>query len=329
MADAFFQFSRDGGATWDSGDQGFDAQPSDAILVRLKNRPSTAGQVRFQVWDPAGFDRTRDVITNPPRQSKGAPLLTLVGATSGSSVSPSSVDGTVQFALSATRFVSYIIRCVIDGGGYTTLPNGRVVVDPTKFHQRMIVVRDANNLRPIVASETTEYEDDGWAAAFASLTRGPTGPTGPTGGTGATGATGPATQLASAEWQYIAGASGAELWDNFSLDTHFPGIKPGDIISIVLQNNLTIDRVIPPAAFPNGFWCILGVRDQSGGNWLLRIHDEVNTATGVTGSNQFRGPGSAFGDAAPPNFDIQSEEGWTVIFYTAISNSWRILARTS
>lgn len=177
MVDALFDINADG------GNQGFDAAASQVLTFQLRTRPSSAGSVRFQVWDAAGFDPKKDAVTNPPRKSKGAPDLSLVGASTGRSVSPSGgVNGTVSVTMPSTRGWGWLVRCVVDGG-QTQLPDGRVVIDPTKIHQRMIVIRDTNGARPIIATETTEYEDDGWAGAFLSLTTGTPGATGPAGET--------------------------------------------------------------------------------------------------------------------------------------------------
>jgi hypothetical protein len=82
-------------------------------------------------------------------------------------------------------------------------------------------------------------------------------------------------------------------------------------VSIVLQANLTVNSIVSPSS---GFWCRIGVRDQSGGNFFLKFVDQDNGALG-TAANQFRTPGQPFGGSAT-DFVIQSEEGWTTIAYT-------------
>jgi len=183
MADARFTINDD------TSDQGYDAAALDVLILRLKTQPPSGVQsVRFQVWDAAAFDPDEDPVSNPPRKSKGAPDLVLVGTTSGPSVSPASIDGTVTVTLPNAERVGWIVRCVVNGG-MGTLPDGRVGFDGTLVHERMIVIRDALGARPIIATETTQYETDGWAGEF-SVIEGPAGATGATGPAGATGPTG-------------------------------------------------------------------------------------------------------------------------------------------
>src|SRR6187551_212098 len=194
MADALFTINGD------SSDRGYDADPLEELVLQLKTQPPSGVQtVRFQVWDAAAFDPSLDPLSNPPRKSKGAPDLVLQGATSGPNVSPSSVDGEVTVELPADDRVAWIVRCDVNGG-QATLDDGRVVFDPRLVHERLIAVRDGNGVRPIIATETTPYDLDGWAGEFAVI-EGPPGPAGAggadgadgaPGAPGATGATGPA-----------------------------------------------------------------------------------------------------------------------------------------
>jgi hypothetical protein len=193
MVDALFDIDGDG------EDRGFDAAAGQTVALTLRINPSSASSVRFQIWDPAGFDPQKDPIVNPPLKSKDAPVITLQGSTTGSSVAPDGgINGTVSLTLPEQDFVGYLLRCVVNGG-QTVLPDGRVVFDRRLVHERMIVVRDGNGDRPIIATETLQYESpDGWAGAFKpglpgdAGGTGPTGPTGPAGPTGPTGATGTA-----------------------------------------------------------------------------------------------------------------------------------------
>jgi hypothetical protein len=153
----------------DSSDQGYDATALEVLTLRLKTLPvSGVSTVLFQVFDPTGFDADLGIGANPPRSSPGAPLLTLVGATSGQAVSPASVDGAVTITMPGTSGHSHIVRCIVNGG-MGTLPDGRTGPLPHLVHERMIVVRDDNDLRAVVATETTQYDDDGWAGAFDEL----------------------------------------------------------------------------------------------------------------------------------------------------------------
>lgn len=151
------------------------------------------------------------------------------------------------------------------------------------------------------------------------------GATGPQGDPGATGATGPAGAdgadggtADAAEFQL----SLSGTLTDYDLAAACPGIKAGDIVAIVLTGNLTINSIIPPTA---GFWCWWGIRDLSGGNFTMTFTDN---GAGDPDHN-FRTPGSAFGDASPPNFVMGSEEDWTAIGYTQVSLGWRILCKNS
>jgi hypothetical protein len=185
MVDALFDIESDG------EDRGFDAETNQALTLTLRTNPSSAATVRFQIWDPAGFDPAQDIIVNPPLKSKGAPDLNLNGSTVGTSVAPAGgVNGTVTLTMPEQDFVGYLVRCVVNGG-QTVLADGRVVPDPRLVHERMIVVRDGNGDRPIIATETLQYESPhGWAGAFKPGLPGDPGSTGPTGAAGATGPTG-------------------------------------------------------------------------------------------------------------------------------------------
>lgn len=159
MADALFTINAD------SSDQGYDADPEEVLVLRLKNLPvAGVNTVVFQTFAPASFDSSLGIASNPPRSSPGAPVLDLVGATTGQSVSPVALDGEVEVELPVDS-ASWILRCVVNGG-MTTLGDGRTVPDPSLIHERMVVIRDANGLRAVVATETTQYSDDGWAGAL-------------------------------------------------------------------------------------------------------------------------------------------------------------------
>lgn len=164
MADALFTINAD------SSNQGFDATNAQVLSLRLKTLPVSGVQrVLFQVFDPTGFNPdVDDLVGNPPRSSPGAPTLTLVGATSGQAVSPASVDGIVNVTMPASGSHSWIVRCSVNGG-VGTLPDGRTGPRPELIHERMIVIRDANGNRAVVATEQTQYSDDGWAGALEEM----------------------------------------------------------------------------------------------------------------------------------------------------------------
>ncbi len=150
----------------DSSNQGFDAAISATLALQLKTLPAAGiNTVVFQVFDPAGFSVDLTPDKNPPRQSKGAPDLTLDnGVTTGSSVSPVAVGGIVNVDMPGTAGHGWLIRCTVNDG-VKQVPGRGSVPDPQLIHERMIVIRDAAGLRPIIATEVTQYEDDGWAGA--------------------------------------------------------------------------------------------------------------------------------------------------------------------
>jgi hypothetical protein len=155
----------------DGGDRGYDATNGQVLTLRLRTPPPSLTSVLFQVYDPAGFNAELGIAANPPRQSKGAPNLTLVGATSGPAVSPVTLDGDVTVQMPFDGWHSWLVRCVVNGG-MRTLPNGKQVIDPTLMHQRMIVVRSPAGRRKIVITETTEYEIDGWPGGLNEVPEG-------------------------------------------------------------------------------------------------------------------------------------------------------------
>jgi hypothetical protein len=153
----------------DTDDQGFDGTVGQVLTLRLKPLPvSGVSTVLFQVFSPDTFDDELPIARNPPRSSPGAALLSLVGATTGQSVSPVAVDGAVTVTLPGSGSGSWIVRSVVNGG-MVTLADGRTVADPSLIHERMVALRDANGLRAIVPTETTQYSDDGWVGAYEEL----------------------------------------------------------------------------------------------------------------------------------------------------------------
>lgn len=167
----------------DGDDQGYDATNAEVLTIRLRNSIFGVRSWVLQTFDSTAFDRTKSIERNPPRQSKGAPELTLVGATSGKAVSPSTVGGNITTTMPGSGSHSWLLRSIVNGGIGT---DGKA--DASLIRERMVVIRDADDSRKIVSTERTQYEDDGWAGA--SMV-GPVGPTGAAGGTGPTGGIGP------------------------------------------------------------------------------------------------------------------------------------------
>lgn len=154
----------------DDGNAGYQASAGQTLTLRLRAQPPVGvNTVLFQVWNPAGADPTLGIAANPPRASKGAPTLTLVGSTEGSAVSPSGgVDGTVTVEMPGSGGHSYLIRCVVNGG-YRQLPNGTQVLDPTLIHERGVWTAPAAGVRKAIATEVNQFEAEGWAGPFAEM----------------------------------------------------------------------------------------------------------------------------------------------------------------
>jgi len=158
MPSALFDIDDDG------EDRGFEATPGEPFTLKLRSAAG-ATSVVFQTFDPGGFSAELGIAGNPPRASKGAPTLSLEGATTGPAVSPSTVGGEVSGTIGAAGH-SYILRCVVNGGT-RQLPSGALVPDPTLIHERGIFTRTPRGARKVVATETTQFEIDGWAGALA------------------------------------------------------------------------------------------------------------------------------------------------------------------
>lgn len=197
MPSALFDVNDDG------QDQGYVATSSEPLSFKLRSASVGVSKVLFQVFAVAGFDPSQpDFAKNPPRASPGAPELTLdngAGST-GQSVQAATPASAVTSAAPASGFHSHIVRCVVNGGK-SIGPNGIPVDDPTLVHERMIVVPNASGIRKIVATERTQYSDDGWADVVSALVDIPPG-----GGSGDF--VGPAGGVADGEIVAFSGTSG-------------------------------------------------------------------------------------------------------------------------
>lgn len=160
MASPLFDINSDG------ADRGYEATASEALSLELRST-TDVNTVSFQVYSAVGFDADLGIAANPPRASKGAPELTLVGSSSGQTVSPATIDGAVTTTL-PTGVHSWIVRCVVNGG-VRTLPNGDAVPDPSLIHERGVYIPTGLSTRKVVCTETTQFEVDGWAGALADL----------------------------------------------------------------------------------------------------------------------------------------------------------------
>lgn len=160
MGSALFDIENDG------EDHGYAGTNGQSFSLKLRN-PNGVGSVMFQVYRE-GSDPALGIAANPPRASSDAPLITLVGTSSGGAVSPATPAGEVEGTLPVSGAHSYIIRCVVDRG-QRTLPNGRVVVDPSLVHERGIYIPAGDGLRKIVATETNQFGLEGWAQPMNAL----------------------------------------------------------------------------------------------------------------------------------------------------------------
>lgn len=151
----------------DGEDSGYEATNGESLSLKLRD-PSAASTVLFQVYNPAGPDPELGIAANPPFASKGAPTLTLVGATSGQAVSPTTVAGAVTCALPGSGSDSWIVRCVVNGGR-RELPNGTTVVDPSLIFERGVFVPTGLGLRKVVLTERVQFEPHGWAGTINDL----------------------------------------------------------------------------------------------------------------------------------------------------------------
>ena len=159
-----------GSALFDINDDGEDHgyAGTNGEVFRLKLRqPAGAGSVIFQVYRE-GSDPALGIAANPPRASSDAPLITLVGTSSGGAVSPATPADEVEGTLPVSGSHSYIIRCIRDRG-QRTLSSGRVVVDPSLVHERGIYIPAGTGLRKIVATETNQFGIEGWAEPLNAL----------------------------------------------------------------------------------------------------------------------------------------------------------------
>lgn len=161
----------------DGSDQGYVATLSEALAFKLRSPSVGISKVLFQVFSAAGFDPSQpDFAKNPPRASDGAPELTLdngAGST-GQSVQAATPASEVTSAAPASGAHSYIVRCVLNGGK-SIGPKGQLIDDPSLIHERMIAVPNVGGVRKIVATERTQFSDDGWAEPFNALVDSPGG----------------------------------------------------------------------------------------------------------------------------------------------------------
>lgn len=131
---------------------GYDATAGQTLHYALEGGPAGVVQTwTLQVYDPADL--------TSPLASPSAPLMTLVGATSGQKVNASTPSSQITSVVPA-GMSSWIVRSLVNGG-----KNAKGKDDPDYVFERMVVVKDISGRRKMIATEETQYGPDGWAGA--------------------------------------------------------------------------------------------------------------------------------------------------------------------
>lgn len=132
--------------------RGYDGTNSQALIFALEAVTGAVQRWTLEVYSP--------LDGNSPLASKGAPLLTLVGATSGQKVNAATPSASITGTLPASGYHTYKVRSTVNGGldAY-----GRP--SPDLVFERIVVIRTPAGRRKILATESSEYEAAGWAGA--------------------------------------------------------------------------------------------------------------------------------------------------------------------
>lgn len=137
--------------------RGFDAAAGEGLAFRLEDGASNRVQsFQIQVYSPTN--------TNSPRCTKGAPLLTLVGKTSGQSVEAATPSADITTTMPGSGVHGWMVVATVNGG-----VNADGVVDPNYRFARMVVMRTGAGTRKMISLEATEYQPEGWAEAYNEL----------------------------------------------------------------------------------------------------------------------------------------------------------------
>ena len=137
-----------------ASDRGFDAVHGEALAFRLEEGVSNLiRSFHVQVYSPS----------NPtsPRASKDAPLLSLVGETTGQHVKAVTAASDITTGMPGSGVHSWIVVATVNGG---LDANGNPSED-LRF-SRLVVIRTEGGARKIVVGETTEYSAESWPEAF-------------------------------------------------------------------------------------------------------------------------------------------------------------------
>ncbi len=147
----------------DGTDQGADAALGATVHFKLRSTLGITSWI-LQVYNPAGFSYGVATLDNAPAASKAAPLLALIGDSTGQSVSKTPVSGEITAAMPGAGTHSWIVRSVVNGGWSNGKP------DPSLVHERILAVRSVvNGLRKPIVTELRQFEDDSWAGSIADL----------------------------------------------------------------------------------------------------------------------------------------------------------------
>lgn len=133
-----------------SSDRGYDAVHEETLAFRLEASASLVRSFAIQVYSAS--------VPDSPLASSGAPQLTLVGATSGQSVLAVNPAADITTEMPETGVHFWLVRCLVDGGKDADGND-----DPNRVFERGIAILTGSGLRKMVASESTQYEEAGWA----------------------------------------------------------------------------------------------------------------------------------------------------------------------
>lgn len=148
----------------DLTNQGFDATDGQTLTFQLRN-PAGVSTWQLSTFAAAGFSTGNSIVDNPPRQSTGATELVLDNGAgdTGQLVTAQAPSASITVTL-PSESSSWILRSVANGGY-----NNQGEPDASLIAERMVVIRDGNSTRAVVATESTQYHDDGWAEAFEGI----------------------------------------------------------------------------------------------------------------------------------------------------------------
>ncbi len=138
-------------------DRGFDAVHEEEISFRLEDGASNrVRSFHIQVYSPSN--------ATSPRCSKDAPLLSLVGKTTGQFVEAPTPAGDITTEMPASGNHAWLVVGTVNGGRDA---EGNLNED-YRF-ARIIAIRSEAGARKLVVGESTEYSVESWVDAFNEL----------------------------------------------------------------------------------------------------------------------------------------------------------------